>query len=91
MAAPLLESDFVVASGTGAMEGAETLLATAGGFGTAASAGGATGVALALEAHVWALKTLGLSRKLCETVLDHVMTLLCSIMVPSFLMSGPFR
>jgi hypothetical protein len=91
VAAPLLESDFVVVSGTGATVGAEALLATVGGFGTADSAGGAIGVAPALEAHVWALKILGLSRKLCETVLDHVMTRLCSIMVPSFLISGPFR
>jgi hypothetical protein len=90
-AAPLPASDFVVASGTGAIVGAETLLATLGGFGTADSAVGTTGIAPVLEAHVWALKMLGLSRKLCETVLCHVMTLLCSIMVPSCLMSGPFR
>jgi hypothetical protein len=97
VAAPLPASDFVVASGTGATVGAEALLAILGAFGTAGSAGsagsavGATGIAPLLEAHVWALKTLGLSRKLCETVLCHVMTLLCSIMVPSFLISGPFR
>jgi hypothetical protein len=52
VAAPLPESDFVVASGTGTTVGAEALRATLGGFGIAASAGGATVVAPALEAHV---------------------------------------
>lgn len=74
----------------GTATGADTLLATLGAFETTEAAFEATSDAVCLGADVCELTRLLSSRKLPATVRCHVITLLCSITVPSSLRSGPF-